>query len=116
MYIPTMKAIAIFVFYFLIVVHSELKCSFDVTPFDVGDVVKPVTVQRLDLSAYSGFNKCVCNCNVDLTSFPTGRWYLMYASMIPNMTHMHLGMCVTSDYSFIRSTPQALYGDTTVEY
>ena len=39
-----------------------------------------------------------------------GRWYQMYASLIPNKTYEHSGMCVTADYSFLRSTPNALYG------
>ena len=34
----------------------------------------------------------------------------MYASLIPNKTYEHNGMCITADYSFIRSTPHALFG------
>ena len=34
----------------------------------------------------------------------------MYASLIPNKTYEISGKCITADYSFLRSTPQALYG------
>lgn len=75
----------------VVVVHSELECTFDITPFDEDSVVEPVSVVSLDLNAFAG------------------RWYQMYASMIPNKTYERSGMCVTADYSFVRSTPHALY-------
>lgn len=39
---------------FAAISSSELECSFDTTPFDEGSVVEPVSVDSLDLNAYSG--------------------------------------------------------------
>lgn len=43
--------------------------------------VPPETVEELDLGAF------------------TGRWYQMYASLIPTLTYEKGGYCIYSDYS-----------------
>ncbi len=50
------------------------------------DGIPPETVSSVDLLAYSG------------------RWYQMYASLIPNITFEHNGYCVKADYTYIDST------------
>lgn len=64
----------------LLVIFSALFVG---TAFDLD--IPPETVDSLDVKAF------------------TGRWYQMYASLIPNKTYESGGKCITADYALLPS-------------